>query len=132
MTLSRSSLLLLCSSFLAVVLNGPNARAQLSGVWSGSGTAWNTTAGAVAIATTSTGAMGPFGAGTLGCPGAYSTSAVDGGPSLVVRYNDFNLAGTLTFTFSQPVTDPVLHIDRIGGNVLTLSTSCLLYTSRCV
>lgn len=45
--------------------------------------------------------------------------------------------GTITFTFSRPVDNPILHIDRIGGvssgglsgsALLTLTTSGLTIT----
>jgi gliding motility-associated-like protein len=54
----------------------------------------------------------------MGCniPNTYSSnSIVDRGA--LAPFLDFgnNGKGTLTFTFSRPVTNPILHLDRLGG-----------------
>ncbi|MBS1582824.1 MAG: tandem-95 repeat protein, partial [Bacteroidetes bacterium] len=126
MDLSRSTTRPWCIA-LAIACAPLIADAQIvSGTWTGSGTNWTTTAGNVTITASASGPMGPFAPDILGCAGAYSTSAVDLKPSLLIRYTDFTQTGTLTFTFSTPVKDPILHLDRIGGNQLLLATSGML------
>lgn len=54
----------------------------------------------------------------LGPAGSYIPDVI-GDTSLTILF-EWNDAGTgtaeVTFTFSNPVTDPILHVDRLGGN----------------
>ena len=42
-----------------------------------------------------------------------------GQPSISVLPNVFGVTQTVTFTFSKPVDNPVLHVDRLGGTIGT-------------
>ncbi|WP_296385325.1 LamG-like jellyroll fold domain-containing protein [Winogradskyella sp.] len=116
---------------------------QKSGVWtasgSGSSTTWSATAGSVGITASATN----YGSGTsytlndfvtydtMGCnSSAYSDPSIVGNPSLSIRHT-FPNSAFITFSFSAPVENPVMHFDRLGGgqvNNLTSSSIIKLVT----
>lgn len=90
--------------------------------WTGSGTTWTSSICDLDITTSvsglQNGASVNFSTGLMGCntPNTYSSnSIVDRGA--IAPFLDFgnNGKGILTFTFSRPVTNPILHLDRLGG-----------------
>ncbi|MBI5679584.1 MAG: tandem-95 repeat protein [Methanobacterium sp.] len=109
---------------------------NITGTWSGSGTSYSSTAGPVKV-TASTTTSGDAGWGTassntLNADGTmFSNASAASHASLLATYawdttptsgSDIDLpgddkgTGTTTFTFSRPVNNPILHIDRLGGN----------------
>jgi gliding motility-associated-like protein len=94
----------------------------LSGTWTGSGTNWTSTACAVEINTSvsnlQNGASVSFTPTNMGCnmPNTFSSSAIVNHVALApfLDYGNYG-KGVLTFTFSSPVTNPILHLDRLGG-----------------
>ncbi len=97
---------------------------------SGGATAANTiTAGSVDVVVTDNGTVSDGIDATFNTINAWSNPAIPGGSSYQLSY-DGTGAGTITFTFSEEVTNPVLHIDRLGGisggdntSVWTLATA---------
>ncbi|WP_420602339.1 T9SS type B sorting domain-containing protein [Flagellimonas sp.] len=95
---------------------------ELSGPWTGTGTNWTSNACSIDITTSvsnlTNGAAVNFSTGDIECnmPNTFSSNNVVNHTALA-PYLDFgtNGKGVLTFTFSSPVTDPVLHLDRLGG-----------------
>ena len=104
---------------------------DLSGVWSGAGPWTSSTPGGIGVTATSVavptgGAFAFNGTQTLqspfnGLPDPFPYAAdyvpdhesfaftTSWGPTITDR-------GTLRFTFSEPVVDPILHLDRLGGS----------------
>ena len=96
--------------------------ASLTGAWSGS----SATSGGITVtrslSASGGGTWNSSATDTMNTINAWSSTAVQGQPSLVDTFywNDGPTAssgnqGTYTLTFSKPVTNPVIHIDRIGG-----------------
>ena len=100
------------------------ARADVTGTWTPNASV-NITSSIRGITTTIAGnpGGGAYAAQTL-ATGSYWTNpysgTVPGAPSAQVTVG---IAGpyTITLTFSKPVDNPVLHIDRLGGAVGTTS-----------
>lgn len=96
----------------------------MTGGWSGSGAAYNSTAGPIKVNVTenTSGAatVSSTPTGTTNTNTAFFSNASAAGHAsfeTVLNWNTLNNAnnGTITFTFSRPVDNPILHIDRIGG-----------------
>lgn len=112
-TRHRRALLLLAALSFATT-----AVAAITGAWTvnGSTSASSTVLG---VTTTYTGDPGnPYGNATLNSTNYWLDpygATVNGGPSLL--FNLSPLAGVRTYvvTFSAPVDNPVLHVDRVGG-----------------
>ncbi|MFD2591972.1 choice-of-anchor L domain-containing protein, partial [Aquimarina hainanensis] len=119
-----------------------------TGTWTGSGTTFSSNAAGVTVTTTSTFTAPanslPFSDNTFNTTNFWTPNLASA-PSLIYDVNwdstpdsgaDIDLpsddqgSGTLTFTFSEPVTDPTFHIDKLGGNgssgSLSLSNSLQL------
>lgn len=104
------------------------ARADVTGTWTPNASV-NITSSIRGITTTIAGnpGGGAYAAQTL-ATGSYWTNpysgTVPGAPSAQVTVG---IAGpyTITMTFSKPVNNPVLHIDRLGGAVGTTSNSSI-------
>lgn len=118
--------------FFAFVANSFSQ--ELTEDWNGGGDNWTATACGTDISTNVSnelnGAITTFSGDPIGCnmPNTFSSPAVVGREALApfLMYGTSGGSGILTFTFSQPVTDPILHIDRLGGGAGTISTSALL------
>ncbi len=113
------------------------ACSALTGNWSGR----SSTSGGISVDTQATNS----GNATWNAAGTDAMNTIDGWSSASVQDQDslvetFNWAstsdqGTYTFTFGKPVTNPVIHIDRIGGytgsesnsSVWTLASPGTLY-----
>ncbi len=131
----KGYLYLLFFSFL-VTLNAQ----ELTGDWTSNGSNRTASACGTAISTEvsdeQNGAFVTFGADPIDCnmPNTYSNNAVVGQPALApfLGYGTMDGSAVLTFNFSEPVTDPILHIDRLGGGSdvgsggAVFSTSALL------
>ncbi|MEM9733691.1 MAG: DUF4347 domain-containing protein, partial [Pseudomonadota bacterium] len=119
---------------------------EVAGGNNNSRTATNTTGGITTTITMSgasgSTSVGTYGNDTLNNIAAFSDPSLQNNPSLVVQavwdptpiasQDSAVDAGTLqmTINFSQPVTDPVIHLDRLGGSSggLTNSASFTLTT----
>ncbi len=107
---------------------------ELTGEWTGFGSNLSSTACGISISTDvsdeQNGAFVTFGTDPIGCnmPNTFSNNGVVGQQALApfLGYGTTGGTGVLTFNFSQPVTNPVLHIDRLGGGADTNATSALL------
>ncbi len=133
---------------LALGAHGPSLAAgpEETGPWSGSGsgpfssmahvvivTATTTVSGNAAVSSTPSGAFGTndFWSPTLTNDASLELRLVwdsipeSGGTDIDLGTDDKG-SGTLTFTFDQAITDPILHIDRIGGQAVGLSNSVQL------
>ncbi len=123
--------LVIVTLLLAILLPTSVANATQSGTWTGTSNTspggGNTTAGTgdglVGIAeVTTTANSGAFTtrAGFMGTLNAYSEPTITLAPSLEARFQWGGPSGpgtaTVTFTFDRPVTNPVLHIDKLGGS----------------
>jgi len=87
-----------------------------SGAWTGAGSTWTAPFGTgtvTAVATAPAGTITEIGPATMD-PSTYSEATVSGADAFVVTHAHGTNA-TLSFTFSQPLVDPVLHLGRIGG-----------------
>jgi len=87
-----------------------------SGEWTGAGSTWTAPFGTgtvTAIATAPSGTITEIGPATMDASN-YSEPTVSGADAFVITHAHGTNA-TLSFTFDQPVTDPVLHMGRIGG-----------------
>ncbi|MBI4813450.1 MAG: DUF11 domain-containing protein, partial [Methanobacterium sp.] len=115
---------MIAMTFLILSIISASSAADMTGTWSGSGTAYNATAGPVKVNVTET----TSGAATVSSTptgttntntGFFSNASAANHASFetVLNYGTSNDAnnGTITFTFSRPVDNPILHIDRIGG-----------------
>ncbi|EKF75936.1 hypothetical protein A11A3_00540 [Alcanivorax hongdengensis A-11-3] len=106
---------------LFALFQAPMALATQTGTWTiGSGTGSSATGGNVTTVTATTGQYWTVdGNTTLTQPvnGTY-TPYMSGASAVLLTYDPGNTSRTrnVTFTFSNPVTDPVLHIDRLGGS----------------
>ncbi|WP_405384388.1 T9SS type B sorting domain-containing protein [Maribacter sp. LLG6340-A2] len=95
---------------------------ELSGPWTNIGPNWTSNACDVDITTSvsnlENGATVNFSIGDIECnmPNTFSSNNVVN-HTAIAPFLDFgtNGKGVLTFTFSSPVTNPILHIDRLGG-----------------
>ncbi|WP_273567807.1 hypothetical protein [Maribacter halichondriae] len=131
----KGYLYLLFFSFL-VTLNAQ----ELTGDWTSNGSNRTASACGTTISTEvsdeQNGAFVTFGADPIDCnmPNTYSNNTVVGQPALApfLGYGTTSGSAVLTFNFSEPVTDPILHIDRLGGGSdvgsggAVFSTSALL------
>ena len=116
---------LIAMLFVGLCLLSEKGQASQTGVWSTSGsTAQSATGGSVTSvsvsappASTSLSGWELRGAATLSAPNNTSyVPNVRNNAGLELLF-DPNGSGSrrITFTFSNPVTDPVLHVDRLGG-----------------
>ncbi|WP_242112362.1 DUF11 domain-containing protein [Luteimonas aquatica] len=94
------------------------AVAALTGTWTGNGTSSATTS-VLGIAVTHTGTSSVnYANDTFNTSNFWSDpygDTVAGGPSLLLQIPAVTTAITHTVTFSEPVNNPVLHVDRLGG-----------------
>ncbi len=113
---------LICTILLFFIVNICCFSQETSGNWIGSGTEWNSTVCGINVSTSVSGlennASVNFSTGIIECSMAntFSSNLALNQPALA-PFLDFgtNGKGVLTFTFSSPVINPVLHIDRLGG-----------------
>ncbi len=107
---------------------------EFTGDWNGVGDTWTASACGLDITTSvsneQNGGFVSFSTDDIGCntAGTFSSNAVVGLPALepLLNYGSAGGSAVITFTFGQPVTDPVLHIDRLGGGTNVHSTSAQL------
>ncbi len=107
-----------------IFLSGPSiiSSQDFTETWTGSGTRWTSNVCDLNITTSVSGlrnnASVNFSTGLMGCniPNTYSSNTIVNRGALA-PFLDFgtNGKGILTFTFSRPVTNPILHLDRLGG-----------------
>ncbi len=91
----------------------------LTGAWSG-GTAASGGIGVTRTLSAGSGASwSPSGADTMNTINAWSEPAVQGQAAIVEIFNWTSTSDTASYTldFAKPVTNPVIHIDRVGGIV---------------
>ncbi|MDO5969014.1 T9SS type B sorting domain-containing protein [Flavivirga aquimarina] len=108
--------------FLALLVHLSVFSQEITGTWTGSGANWTSSACNVNVTTSvsnlQNGASVNFNTGIMGCnvSNTYSSNTIFNQPALAPLLNfGTNGTGVLTFTFSNPVVDPILHIDRLGG-----------------
>lgn len=90
--------------------------------WTGNGTTWTANGCGIQVTTAvsglQNGASVNFSNAQMGCnlPGTYASNTIVGREALA-PFLDFGNdgKGVLSFTFNRPVTNPVLHLDRLGG-----------------
>jgi len=107
---------------------------ELTGDWIVNGSNGTSSACGITISTAASNAQNGgsinFTEDNIACnmPNTYSSNSVVGQPALesLLFYGPSGGSAILTFTFSQPVTNPILHLDRLGGGTNTNSTSALL------
>ncbi len=97
--------LALASSMLVSVQPAAAADLYLTGPWSPS----TSVAGDVTVTISGPGLV----ADNMGSVAAFSNPAVNGAPAAQISLP--GAASAFTLTFSRPVTNPILHIDRLGG-----------------
>ncbi|WP_169745550.1 CshA/CshB family fibrillar adhesin-related protein [Isoalcanivorax pacificus] len=115
-------------SLLLSLLGTNAALATQTGSWSGSGSSRSSNTGGNVTSVTLNAVSGNGnqsrwsldGNSTLLAPGSgYYVPDLEGDSSFILTFepgnNGNNTSRRVTFTFSNPVTDPVLHIDRLGG-----------------
>ncbi|MBP1944673.1 Ig-like domain-containing protein, partial [Methanobacterium petrolearium] len=126
---------MIATAFLILSIIGASSAADMTGTWGGSGTSYNSTAGPIKVNVTETtsgaATVTSTPTGTTNTNTAFfsnSSAANHASFETVLNWNTINNAnnGTITFTFSRPVDNPILHIDRIGGAYSTTSSSALL------
>lgn len=96
---------------------------ELTGEWTGSDSNRTASACGISVSTevsnTQNSAFVTFTTERIDCamPNTFSNNTVLGQPSLApfLGYGTTGGTGVLTFNFSAAVTDPVIHIDRLGG-----------------
>jgi uncharacterized repeat protein (TIGR01451 family) len=96
---------------------------DMTGTWTNmGGGVYNSTAGTVDVSASATGAWSGISTGTTNTDGTFfSNGSAANHNSLQSTFG--SRGGTITFNFSANVTNPVLHIDRIGGASGGQSTS---------
>ncbi|MFN3850360.1 MAG: hypothetical protein ACK4NY_13075 [Spirosomataceae bacterium] len=96
----------------------PPTPATLNATWTGSGTNWSSTLGGTTVNAIFGGTgLANYAGGTMDKTG-FSNPAADTAPRLYFEYfTDGSSVGTLTLNFSQPVTNPILHLGGIGGTI---------------
>lgn len=118
---------ILCLSVTALLLCQQTMAAQ-TGTWAGTGATWqSSTDGDITIVTLSASPVSGNGSRwairggeTLAAPGAgYYSPDSRNQPvaTLTFEPGNNNAARRITFAFSRPVTNPVMHVDRLGGQV---------------
>ena len=119
----RALVILIAMAFVSVLAATPlvtgGAFAANTGTWTTSGTGGSATAGGTTV--TVSGVSGAVSTTqTLNATNFWSNpylgGAVAGGPSLYINPTPYGTAQNITITFSRPVDNPVLHIDRLGGS----------------
>lgn len=109
---------------------GSQQCASLTGAWSGS----TATSGGITVTrtlgTSGGGTWGSSSTNTMNTINAWSETAVQGRASLVDTFqwpggptSSSGNRGTYTVSFNKPVTNPVFHIDRVGGYSGSVSNS---------
>ncbi|MEX0275170.1 MAG: T9SS type B sorting domain-containing protein, partial [Flavobacteriaceae bacterium] len=106
--------------FLTISLTGYSQ--EYTETWTGNGTVWSSNICDLTVSTSvsglTNGATVSFSTGDMGCngPTVYSSNSIVGRGALA-PFLDFGNRGKgiLTFSFSHPVNNPILHIDRLGG-----------------
>jgi len=96
---------------------------DMTGTWTNmGGGVYNSTAGTVDVSASATGAWSGVSTGTTNTDGTFfSNGSAANHNSLQSTFG--SRGGTITFNFSANITNPVLHIDRIGGASGGQSTS---------
>jgi hypothetical protein len=103
-------------SIVAVLIAAQPALAGTTGSWT-TGAAPTATANGITITTTPSAAISP-GAGTMNSTNYWNnpyTGTVAGAAALNYLVNPGSGTITVTFTFNKAVTNPVLHLQRMGG-----------------
>ena len=138
---------------LALVSLTHSTLAQQTSTWSGFNPSSSTAGPTTVTITSSTTGSASFSAspnGTMGSENAYSVSTIPGdnsfqfvvswdaspesyvsGPSLPAASDDGG-SGTFTITYSQPVDNPIIHIDRVGGFMYSSSHDPYYYSNSSV
>ena len=101
---------------LAIYANG--ASAENTGTWSTAGTGGSATVGGVTVTVTTSGGNASGTQSLLNTnywTNPYAGGGVNGGPSIEIWVAPFGTNRTATITFSKPVDNPVIHLDRLGG-----------------
>ena len=118
-------------AFMFFGILGSSSATNMTGTWTGSNGVYNSTAGPVKVNfTEKTNGAATFTATPTGTTNTntafWSNASAAGHSSLEVTLSWNTMAnannGTITFNFNRPVNNPILHIDRIGGNVQSGST----------
>ena len=105
---------------LMVVSTTISVYAANTGAWTTSGTGGSATGGGVTV--TVSGVVGAASTtqnlnATNFWTNPYAGGSVAGGPSLFINPTPYGSVQSITITFSKPVDNPVLHIDRLGGSI---------------
>ena len=102
-----------------------NQPAALNAAWTGSGATWNSNFGLTTVQVNYAGALANMAGGTMDKTG-FSNPAVNTAFRVYFEYATGTAnTGTVTFTFGNPVLNPILHIAGIGGMVGTTPLSSL-------
>ena len=123
-----------CTLFLSFCFLSSFYAQELTDEWTGSGSERTVTSCGITISTAVTneqnGAFTNFANDDIGCnmPNTFSNNGVVGQPALApfLGYGITGGSGVLTFNFTMAVTNPVLHIDRLGGGADSNATSALI------
>ena len=112
------------SGFIAAGLSTQARASTLSGSWAGTTSTMTSVVDSANVTVKLTGvgnATAALSSGTLD-PGVYSTAGVSGSAAATVSFTPSSLLGTavLTFSFDEPLRDPVLHIGGLGAQIGTL------------
>ena len=112
----------------AQAANDSRSCTALTGAWSGGSATTSASVGVTASLSTQAGGSFAFQANdNLSTVGAFSEPSAEGHTSLTSRFSwdtsasggsyahEDGVTGTITFSFDEPIVDPVFHFDRIGG-----------------
>uniref|UniRef100_UPI00232D2F4B beta strand repeat-containing protein n=2 Tax=Olleya namhaensis TaxID=1144750 RepID=UPI00232D2F4B len=127
---SKTAYLKLLFAFIFLLSSITVSYAQITGAWSqnGPGGTWQAQADAIYVRIISTNNVVINGPDTLGCSGAYSDAGVNNNASLNFLFDIDGtgaLNGSITVgyftgissTTLANVSDPIMHLDRVGGSV---------------
>ncbi|WP_158304894.1 Ig-like domain-containing protein [Methanobacterium lacus] len=127
-------------AFMFFGILSTSSAANMTGTWSGSNGVYNSTAGPVKVNFTEkhngAATVTATPTGTTNTNTAFWSNASAAGHSsleVTLSWNTLTKAnnGTITFNFNRPVNNPILYIDRIGGNLQnggTITSSSALLT----
>ncbi|UTB32533.1 MAG: Ig-like domain-containing protein [Methanobacterium sp. ERen5] len=113
-------------AFMFFGMLSTSCAANMTGTWSGSNGVYNSTAGPVKVNFTEkhngAATVTATPTGTTNTNTAFWSNASAAGHNsleIALNWNTLTRAnnGTITFNFNRPVNNPILYIDRIGGNV---------------
>ena len=103
---------------LISVINSSLAYSGTTGAWTPTAGGGSATVAGVGVTVTGVTSSVTPSSGVLNAVNYWTNpygGSVAGGPSLTIQPNPFGTTQTIVFTFSQPVDNPVVHWDRIGG-----------------